>query len=184
MQADPRVVASVLRSLFDEPLKPVKASAQKKVPVPDGLDLDAWIVPPDAEEPDEFMYGSRPPPPSTPGRPNPVCSAAAATFMSSFGDDDSDNEYAGAMAKRRGTASKNAGSDDDLWGDLAGAAATKSSSAAGRSKDRASNPFMLASSSVRPHVPPPILLIATSRCGGTAGERAGVAQDGRRRRCC
>eukprot|EP00698_Gefionella_okellyi_P006123 TRINITY_DN15571_c0_g1_i1.p1 TRINITY_DN15571_c0_g1~~TRINITY_DN15571_c0_g1_i1.p1 ORF type:complete len:1203 (-),score=311.42 TRINITY_DN15571_c0_g1_i1:35-3643(-) len=32
-----------LASLFDEELNPVAVKAQRKVPVPDGLDLDAWI---------------------------------------------------------------------------------------------------------------------------------------------
>ena len=58
VQADPTTVASVLRALFEEPLKPVKASAQKKVPVPEGLNLDAWINPPEDVEPDEFLYAS------------------------------------------------------------------------------------------------------------------------------
>lgn len=58
VQADPTTVASVLRALFEEPLKPVKASAQKKVPVPDGLNLDAWINKPEELEPDEFLYAS------------------------------------------------------------------------------------------------------------------------------
>lgn len=70
---------------------------------------------------------------------------AAASFMSSFGDDGgSDEEYAGTSKRRAGGAGKNAGSDDDLWSDLAPKAASTRS--AGGSKDRAYNPFMIASS--------------------------------------
>lgn len=35
--------------LFAGDLNPVAPKAQKKVPIPDGLDLDAWINPPPAE---------------------------------------------------------------------------------------------------------------------------------------
>jgi hypothetical protein len=40
-----------LSSCLQEPVKPIKASAQKKVAVPAGLDLSAWIV--GAPEPEE-----------------------------------------------------------------------------------------------------------------------------------
>lgn len=36
--------------LFDGELNPVAPKAQKKVPVPDGLDLDAWINDPPSED--------------------------------------------------------------------------------------------------------------------------------------
>jgi AP-3 complex subunit delta-1 len=36
-------LAAFLASLFAEPLRPLAPKAQKKVPVPDGLDLDEWI---------------------------------------------------------------------------------------------------------------------------------------------
>ena len=62
-------MASVLRALFEEPLKPVKPSAQKKVAVPDGLNLDAWIIPQEEPEEDEFMYAGT----ASPTRPLTVC---------------------------------------------------------------------------------------------------------------
>jgi len=44
-----------LAHLFDEVLKPVAPVAQSKVPVPEGLDLDAWINPPPKDdEPSPF----------------------------------------------------------------------------------------------------------------------------------
>jgi AP-3 complex subunit delta-1 len=44
-------VAAELLSLFDEPLNPVSKIAQRKVPIPAGLDLDAWInEPPKIDE--------------------------------------------------------------------------------------------------------------------------------------
>ncbi|KAJ8984105.1 hypothetical protein NQ317_017314 [Molorchus minor] len=45
-------VASELLSLFSGELNPVAPKAQKKVPVPEGLDLDAWINEPIEEESD------------------------------------------------------------------------------------------------------------------------------------
>jgi AP-3 complex subunit delta len=48
LEPDVKFIASILASLFTEPLKPVAAKAQKRVVVPDGLDLDKWINP--AEE--------------------------------------------------------------------------------------------------------------------------------------
>lgn len=39
-----------IASLFDEPLNPVAPKAQKKVPIPEGLDLDEWINEPPAVE--------------------------------------------------------------------------------------------------------------------------------------
>ncbi len=42
---------SELLELFAEELNPVASKAQRKVPVPEGLDLTAWINdPPEAEE--------------------------------------------------------------------------------------------------------------------------------------
>ncbi|XP_055383247.1 AP-3 complex subunit delta isoform X2 [Condylostylus longicornis] len=38
--------------LFDGDLNPVAPKAQRKVPIPDGLDLDAWIHPPSEDEDD------------------------------------------------------------------------------------------------------------------------------------
>ena len=44
-------VDSELLDLFSEELNPVASKAQRKVPVPEGLDLTAWInEPPPAEE--------------------------------------------------------------------------------------------------------------------------------------
>lgn len=46
-------VADELRALFAGDLNPVAPKAQKKVPVPDGLDLDQWINSPPSESSDE-----------------------------------------------------------------------------------------------------------------------------------
>ena len=48
-------VAQEIASLFDEPLNPVNPKAQKKVPVPEDLDLDSWINEPEPE-PQEIVY--------------------------------------------------------------------------------------------------------------------------------
>lgn len=42
-------VGDVLAELFAGDLNPVAPKAQRKVPVPEGLDLDAWINPPPSE---------------------------------------------------------------------------------------------------------------------------------------
>ena len=42
-----------LSELFAEELNPVASKAQRKVPVPEGLDLTAWINEPPKEEEDE-----------------------------------------------------------------------------------------------------------------------------------
>ena len=50
------VIAHDLALLHAGELNPVGPKAQKKVPVPEGLDLDAWInEPPPEEEEDEEM---------------------------------------------------------------------------------------------------------------------------------
>ena len=54
---DVRAIAATLAALFDEPLKPVNPKAQRKVPVPAGLNLDAWIHP---EEARNFDADERP----------------------------------------------------------------------------------------------------------------------------
>jgi len=48
-------IGSELASVFEEPLNPVSSKSQKKVPVPEGLDLDKWIneQPVDEYEPKE-----------------------------------------------------------------------------------------------------------------------------------
>jgi len=38
-----RLISQVLAALFAEALRPVNAKAQRKVAVPEGLDLDSWI---------------------------------------------------------------------------------------------------------------------------------------------
>lgn len=44
----------LLRRLFTAyPLRPVALNAQQQVPLPEGLDLDAWIVPP-PKQPDDY----------------------------------------------------------------------------------------------------------------------------------
>ena len=47
--ADVRLISQVLAALFSESRRPVNPKAQKKVPVPEGLDLDAWINPAEGE---------------------------------------------------------------------------------------------------------------------------------------
>lgn len=47
-----------LASLFEGELNPVAAKAQKKVPIPEGLDLDAWINDPPSEPEDEEAQSS------------------------------------------------------------------------------------------------------------------------------
>ncbi|KAG8198260.1 hypothetical protein JTE90_021517 [Oedothorax gibbosus] len=49
LQGKGEMVASELLSLFAGELNPVAPKAQKKVPIPDGLDLDAWINEPPSE---------------------------------------------------------------------------------------------------------------------------------------
>ncbi|KAJ3206165.1 AP-3 complex subunit delta-1 [Dinochytrium kinnereticum] len=48
---------TALATLFSGELNPVAPTAQKKVPIPDGLDLDAWIVPPKPLPIDELDTG-------------------------------------------------------------------------------------------------------------------------------
>lgn len=52
-QEDLLEVASDLSAAFSSELNPVAAKAQKKVPVPEGLDLDAWINDPPSETSEE-----------------------------------------------------------------------------------------------------------------------------------
>lgn len=69
MDKDGGKVAEDLKILFAGELNPVAPKAQKKVPVPEGLDLDAWInEPPDDSSDDEFKKSSSifsPPPPTS-----------------------------------------------------------------------------------------------------------------------
>lgn len=46
-----------ISSLFADPLNPVAPKAQKKVPIPEGLDLDSWINEPEEEEEYDFDKG-------------------------------------------------------------------------------------------------------------------------------
>ena len=36
-------VVDMIGPMFEEPLRPVNPKAQEMVPIPEGLDLDAWI---------------------------------------------------------------------------------------------------------------------------------------------
>jgi len=108
-------VAAVLSSLFSEPLKPVNPTAQKRVPVPEGLDLDAWINPQekDADKDEKtsaaYIY-------------------ASISFEDSYGMNDEDfaggeDEEGGGRRGRRGNTSKpleggvgnGADEEDDEW---------------------------------------------------------------------
>lgn len=53
LQSKGAAVAEELVGLFDGDLNPVASKAQKKVPVPEGLDLDKWIYEPPAESEDD-----------------------------------------------------------------------------------------------------------------------------------
>lgn len=57
MQAKSEKVSSDLVSLHAGELNPVAPKAQKKVPVPDGLDLDSWINEPPSDSSPEEEYG-------------------------------------------------------------------------------------------------------------------------------
>ncbi|KAL8577686.1 AP-3 complex subunit delta-1 [Nucella lapillus] len=50
-------VGDELASLYAGELNPVAAKAQRKVPVPEGLDLDAWINQPESDSSDEETMG-------------------------------------------------------------------------------------------------------------------------------
>ena len=52
LDPDVKLIAAVLSALFNEPLKPVNAKAQRKVAVPAGLDLDVWIRPEEGASPE------------------------------------------------------------------------------------------------------------------------------------
>ncbi|XP_015922470.1 AP-3 complex subunit delta-1 isoform X1 [Parasteatoda tepidariorum] len=58
LQAKGEKVAPELLSLFTGELNPVAPKAQKKVPVPDGLDLDAWINEPPSEDEGSYDEGN------------------------------------------------------------------------------------------------------------------------------
>lgn len=49
-------ISQQLHSLFEEELNPVAKKAQKKVPLPDGLDLDEWINAPIPETESHFSF--------------------------------------------------------------------------------------------------------------------------------
>jgi len=104
---DVKLVAAILSSLFAEQLKPVNSKAQKRVPVPAGLSLDAWInadAAAAAAAEDEL-------------------GAFAISFEDSYGlaDDDFAGRPEGAGgARRRGAdkyATEGGDADDDAWFD-------------------------------------------------------------------
>ena len=53
---DPATIAQEMVSIFSEPLNPVAARAQKKVPVPAGVDLDAQINSPPPSDDEDDLY--------------------------------------------------------------------------------------------------------------------------------
>ena len=71
--------------------------------------------------------------------------------MNTFGDDGSDDEYAGTAKRKAGGSGRGGhGSDDDLWSELAGKGGAASVRSTGSSRDRAINPFMIQSAQVSP----------------------------------
>jgi len=61
MPKPPAILGSLYPLFFNQELNPVAPKAQKKVPVPEGLDLDSWIhepVPdpePESSDDDDFL---------------------------------------------------------------------------------------------------------------------------------
>ena len=102
-------VTAVLSNLFSEALKPVNPTAQSRVPVPEGLNLDAWInpaenVPEVADKGFSYNYIS---------------------FEDSFGmstAEDDDEENAGTSSSKKGRSRRQEGGvgngadeEDDEW---------------------------------------------------------------------
>jgi AP-3 complex subunit delta-1 len=101
LDADVRLIAAVLSSLFVEPLKPVNPKAQKKVPIPAGLDLDHWIRPEEERAQAEestvktgFRYES-------------------ISFEDSYGIAEDEEEH--TSVPRRGGRGTGADSEDEAW---------------------------------------------------------------------
>ncbi|CAF0737741.1 unnamed protein product [Brachionus calyciflorus] len=59
LDSDPSGVENELWSLFEGELNPVAPKAQRKVPVPEGLDLDAWINDPPSDEEQNDLTSSQ-----------------------------------------------------------------------------------------------------------------------------
>lgn len=76
LDPDLKLISAVLSSLFAEALKPVNSKAQKRVPVPGGLDLNAIIVPGFTSE--------------GPGGAGAAMNPAYVSFEDSYGLDDDD----------------------------------------------------------------------------------------------
>jgi len=61
MPTPPSILGSLYPLFFSQELNPVAPKAQKKVPVPEGLDLDSWIyepIPekePESSDEDDFL---------------------------------------------------------------------------------------------------------------------------------
>ncbi|VDO48453.1 unnamed protein product [Onchocerca flexuosa] len=88
-------VGEEFAKLFEGELNPVAVKAQKKVPVPEGLDLDAWIHEPDFE--DEA---------SEPENENAFGNSALRSEFSGFGgpprySSDEDRDYEGKLSKTK-----------------------------------------------------------------------------------
>jgi len=103
LDPDVKLIASVLSSLFAEALKPVNSKAQKRVPVPAGLDLSAVITPGFEKSMEEK---------------SPPINPAYVTFEDSYGLDD--DEFAGTTGGGgggKGKKSKKGGAYDVSGGD-------------------------------------------------------------------
>lgn len=100
LEADIRTISAVLVSLFEEELRPVNPRAQKRVPVPEGLDLDAWINPAESKQKEDkkesLMY-------------------TYISFEDSYGV--ADDDYAGSKGSGAAaySGSDDGDDDDDKW---------------------------------------------------------------------
>lgn len=140
MDADIRTIAAVLASLFEEELRPVNPRAQRRVPVPKGLDLDSWINPAEAKQKEDkkesLMY-------------------TYISFEDSYGV--ADDDYAGGRGGSASVYTDDSDDDDDdkwmekmrrkgrkrdiaLWGD---GLPKKKKGKGRRGKKAANDPFML-----------------------------------------
>jgi AP-3 complex subunit delta-1 len=189
LEADLKVISGVLASLFAEALKPVNSKAQKRVPVPAGLDLDAWIVPSEAAaaEPEDKRFMT-----------------LHVSFEDSYGVDEEEEGAAAPAAggkKKKGKKYDTAGGDDDddawlesmakknkkrdaeLWGASDDEEEKPKKSAKGKGGKGGKDPFLLGGggggggSRARAGTEEPDIPIRTLAPGELGGVRAGPALD-------